>query len=140
MTADEFRSWLDKNFPGHNRRGGDSALAAAARALGITSRSVQRKRDGKQPITVKDKLMIALSWKGKAEIRAAELNCTWDIYHGIVTLDAPAGHVFRGTGTHAVACGDLSQLSEDEVYRGAFNDMAMGVELCTEAACDICSA
>jgi hypothetical protein len=63
MTAAEFRAWLDQNFPGHDHRGhprkdGSGALAAAAALLGGSRRSVERKRDGKQPITARDELLI----------------------------------------------------------------------------------
>jgi hypothetical protein len=59
MTAAEFRAWLDQHFPGHDRRGrpgkGNSgALPRAATFLGLSIRSVGRKRDGKLPITARD--------------------------------------------------------------------------------------
>jgi hypothetical protein len=66
MTAAEFRAWLDQHFPGHDRRGhpgkGNSgALARAAALLGLSIRSVERKRDGKLPITARDEMLIKRS-------------------------------------------------------------------------------
>jgi hypothetical protein len=63
MTADEFRAWLDQNYPGHDRRGhpcknGSGSLARAAAYLGVTIGSVERKRDGTQPITARDELIM----------------------------------------------------------------------------------
>jgi hypothetical protein len=59
MTAAEFRAWLDQHFPGHNRpghpgKGNSGALARAAALLGLSIRSIERKRDGKLPITARD--------------------------------------------------------------------------------------
>jgi hypothetical protein len=59
MTLAEFRAWLDQHFPGHDQRGHpgkgiSGALARAAALLGLSIRSVERKRDGTLPITARD--------------------------------------------------------------------------------------
>lgn len=57
-NASQLQAWLDAKFPGHDQRGrpsrGDRTLSAAAALLGMTVRSLQRKRTGQIPVSASD--------------------------------------------------------------------------------------
>ena len=61
------------------------------------------------------------------------------LFHEI-ELSAPDGYLLKGTGTHhSVSCGSGDPQPFAALYPLALNDMAMGLERCDDAQCDICS-
>jgi hypothetical protein len=61
------------------------------------------------------------------------------VFHEIV-LTAPDGYLFKGVGVHeCVVASQVEHAPMATLYGPALDDMAGGLERCTDAQCDCCT-
>lgn len=85
----------------------------------------------------------------QVRLRAAELGVTIDDdcdgnpenWLQDVTINAPRGFVFACTGTHHCVSskGNAGLIPKSEVWQSVLDDMAMGLEPCTDPDCEACT-
>ncbi len=79
--------------------------------------------------------------KAQTEKRASVLSVeiTDNVQLETLFADAPAGHRFVGTGTHAVVA-DYDRPSKADAFAALLSDFEFGVEPCLEGGDDECRA
>lgn len=76
--------------------------------------------------------------KKQMETRAAELDCTVEADAGEVTITAPVGYTLDGGHYFTNVKSDGENCMAD-VYDDCLDNMAGGLEPCTDTDCDICN-
>lgn len=88
------------------------------------------------------KLSGNMTLQQKAEARAKELGVTLEISGGRYTellVQAPKGRVFVGSQLHEAVL-EKNAFFSGNIWKAAIEEMAMGLEDCSEKGCDWCDS
>jgi hypothetical protein len=81
--------------------------------------------------------------RGAVEARVLELGATLvesGVRHYEALIEAPTGHVWRGSDLHELVIEQAEGEPRSRVWTDAMERMALGVEPCTNGACDWCAS